>query len=80
MERDFLPGFYLSVVVVSPRVEQPPLKTGDVDLGKPTFRMGYVKTDAFDVQKQLRIEATPEQDTYKPGDARAREASGKTRG
>ncbi len=68
VERDFLPGFYLSVAVVSPRVEQPPLKTGAVDLGKPTFRMGYVKTDAFDVKKQMHIEAAPEQDTYKPGD------------
>ena len=67
VERDLLPGFYLSVVVVSARVEQPPLKTGDVDLGKPAFRMGYVKTDAFDAQKGMRIEVAPEQDTYKPG-------------
>jgi uncharacterized protein YfaS (alpha-2-macroglobulin family) len=41
---DDAPGFFLSVVVLSPRVEQPPLQTGQVDLGKPTFRMGYVKT------------------------------------
>ncbi len=66
--RDFLPGFYLSVVVVSPRVEQPPSESEDVDLGKPAFRMGYVKTDAFDPQKEMNIEAEPDRETYKPGD------------
>ena len=46
------PGFYLSVVVISPRVEQPPLETGRVDLGKPAFRMGYVKTTVSDPKKK----------------------------
>jgi len=68
VERDFLPGFFLSVVVVSPRVEQPPLEAGQVDLGKPAFRMGYVKTQVSDPDREMKIEATPEQETYKPGD------------
>ncbi|MFT4581275.1 MAG: hypothetical protein ACI8XZ_001012 [Gammaproteobacteria bacterium] len=36
---DYLPGFYVSVVAVSPRVEKP-LGPGKVDLGKPGFRLG----------------------------------------
>jgi alpha-2-macroglobulin len=41
LKPDYLPGFYVSVVAVSPRVENP-LGPGEVDLGKPGFRLGYV--------------------------------------
>ncbi len=68
VKEDDSPGFYLSVVVISPRVEQPPLETGRVDLGKPAFRMGYVKTTVSDPQKELVVHASPERETYKPGD------------
>jgi len=64
---DYLPGYYLSVVVTSPRVEQP-LGDNQVDLGKPTFRMGYVKTDVRDPYKQLVVTATPAREVYKPGE------------
>ena len=68
VKQDETPGFYLSVVVISPRVEQPPLQTGQVDLGKPTFRMGYVKTSVSDPAKELAVRVMPEHETYKPGD------------
>ncbi|NLD39207.1 MAG: large extracellular alpha-helical protein [Desulfatiglans sp.] len=67
IEKDFVPGYYLSVVVVSPRVEMP-LGENDVDLGKPAFRMGYVQGNVADPYKQLSVSAAPERDTYKPGD------------
>ena len=53
VQQDDSPGFFLSVVVMSPRVEQPPLQTGQVDLGKPSFRMGYVKTSVTDPGKEI---------------------------
>ncbi len=65
---DDAPGFFLSVVVISPRVEQPPLQMGQVDLGKPTFRMGYVKTSVIDPQKELMVSVTPAHEAYKPRD------------
>ena len=68
VKQDDLPGFYLSIVVMSPRVEQPPLQTGQVDLGKPAFRMGYVKTSVSDPRKEMVVRVTPERETYKPGD------------
>ena len=37
---DFLPGFYLSVVVISPRVEQPPLKARRCGSGQALFPHG----------------------------------------
>jgi len=65
VKKDFLPGFYLSVVVMSPRVEVPP---GDrrVDLGKPAFRMGYVNVPVADSFKEIRVQVEPGRDTYKP--------------
>jgi hypothetical protein len=64
---DHLPGFYLSVVVMSPRVDKP-LGDNQVDLGKPAFRMGYVQTLVQDPYKELRVEVQPRQAVYKPRD------------
>lgn len=64
---DMIPGFYLSVVAVSPRVATPPDDDG-VDLGRPTLRMGYVQTRVVDAHKQLQIEARPARPTYRPGE------------
>jgi len=67
VEKDYIPGYYLSVVVMSPRVDKP-LGDNDVDLGKPAFRMGYVETPVSDPYKEIAIDVKPEKDTYKPGD------------
>jgi uncharacterized protein YfaS (alpha-2-macroglobulin family) len=67
VEPDFVPGFYLSVIVTSPRVDKP-LGDGNVDLGKPNFRMGYVTVPVKDPYKEIIITVTPEQEVYKPKD------------
>jgi uncharacterized protein YfaS (alpha-2-macroglobulin family) len=65
VQQDFIPGYFLSVVVVSPRVDRPP-GDGQVDLGKPAFRMGYVKVPVIDPYKEVAVSVSPAQDTYKP--------------
>ena len=67
VEPDHLPGFYLSVVVVSPRVEKPPAED-NVDLGKPSFRVGYVRSPVRDPYKELEIVVEPADEVYKPRD------------
>ncbi|MDY6855486.1 MAG: alpha-2-macroglobulin family protein [Thermodesulfobacteriota bacterium] len=64
---DYLPGFYLSIVVTSPRVEEH-LGEGGVDLGKPAFRIGYVSVPVKDPYKEIIVNVTPERDEYKPRD------------
>ena len=64
---DLQPGFYLSVTLISPRVASP-LGGNQVDLGKPTFRTGYVKTEVTDPAKGIRVDAAPDHTVYKPGD------------
>ncbi len=67
VEPDYAPGFYLSVVVASPRVEKP-LGEGNVDLGKPAFRIGYVSVPVKDPYKEIIVNVKPEEDVYKPRD------------
>ncbi len=63
---DMAPGFYLSVVVESPRVQKP--IEGEVDLGKPAFRMGYVATKVKSTQKRIALTLTPTRMEYRPRD------------
>jgi uncharacterized protein YfaS (alpha-2-macroglobulin family) len=62
---DHLPGFYLSVLVVSPRVDQPMGEDGE-DLGKPTFRMGYAEVPVKDSAKQITLDIKQDREVYKP--------------
>ncbi|WP_244084569.1 hypothetical protein [Desulforhabdus sp. TSK] len=64
---DHLPGFYLSVMVTAPQVEKP-LGPGGEDLGKPTYRMGYVRVPVDDPHKEIAVDIRPEQEVYKPRD------------
>ena len=72
IEAAYVPGAYLSVVVFSPRVENPPPENrngaGQVDLGKPAFRIGYREIPVIDPYKQIIVNASTERDVYKPRD------------
>ena len=64
---DLIPGFYLSVTVVSPRVEKSK-GLGRLDLGKPTFRMGYVKVPIKDKYKEIVVSSKTDKEVYEPKD------------
>lgn len=64
---DYVPGFYLSIMVTSPRVADQPID-GGVDLGKPSFRMGYTTVQVTDPYKEIVVEAKTAQDVYRPRD------------
>ena len=63
---DYIPGFYLSVVVFSPRVDQP--IEGQLDLGKPSFRIGYLTVPIKDPYKEILVTAKTDHQVYKPRD------------
>lgn len=65
IDADLLPGFYLSVVAVSPRVAKP-LGDGQIDLGKPAFKIGYVKVPVADPYKQIDVSIATDAESYKP--------------
>lgn len=64
---DLLPGFYLSVVVTSPRVSKE-IKEGSIDLGKPTMRMGYAAVEVIDDANRLTGTVKSTKPTYRPGE------------
>ncbi|MDR3555717.1 MAG: MG2 domain-containing protein [Syntrophobacteraceae bacterium] len=64
---DYLPGFYVSVVVMSPRVEKPLGPAGE-DLGKPSFRLGYARLEVKDRYKEIEVKCTSDKEVYKPRD------------
>ena len=70
IEPDFVPGFYLSVVVMSPRVAPVPgattLDKEGIDLGRPTYRIGYLKVPVTDPYKTLEIRIKSDHPSYKP--------------
>jgi uncharacterized protein YfaS (alpha-2-macroglobulin family) len=72
VEPDFVPGFYLSVVVMSPRVAPVPGTSGldkeGVDLGRPTYRIGYLKVPVTDPYKTLDVAIKSDRAAYKPRD------------
>lgn len=62
---DMIPGFYVSVVAVSPRISQP-LGEGEVDLGKPLVKMGYAKIDVESPEKGITVTVSPNRQLFKP--------------
>jgi hypothetical protein len=64
---DYLPGFYLSIAVVSPRVDKPK-ELGELDLGKPAFRMGYLTVPVKDEYKMIDAKVESGKKEYRPGD------------
>jgi uncharacterized protein YfaS (alpha-2-macroglobulin family) len=63
---DLQPGFFLSATILSPRVAKP-LGENQVDLGKPTFRTGYVETRVIDPDKGIGVAVDTDHKVYKPG-------------
>ena len=61
---DHLPGFFFSATLMSPRVAKP--IEGNVDLGKPSFRMGYARITVDDPVKQLGVTVSTPKASYKP--------------
>lgn len=64
VKEEYLPGYYLSVVALSPRVAKP--IDGVVDLGKPSYKMGYVQTEVKDSKKELKVSVKSNKEIYKP--------------
>jgi alpha-2-macroglobulin len=65
VEPNYAPGFFVSVTVMSPRVQKP-IDENQVDLGKPAFRMGYVQTNVREPYKELLVDIKTDKPVYKP--------------
>jgi uncharacterized protein YfaS (alpha-2-macroglobulin family) len=64
VKEDYVPGFFVSVTIMSPRIDKP-IKD-QVDLGKPAFRMGYAKTQVKQPYKEIVVDIKTDKPVYKP--------------
>ncbi len=80
---DYVPGAYVSVVVVSPTVEATPQEThqelDSVDLGKPAFRIGYAVLPVVDPYKRIDVSVETDRAIYKPRERVSVKLRGKPR-
>lgn len=66
VKEDYLPNFYVSVVMMAPRSDNSPLKVGQLDMGKPVCRIGYTALTVHDPFKTIEIKAKSDKEVYKP--------------
>lgn len=79
--REYLPNVYISVVLLQGRVEGAAI-TKEADIGRPSFKIGYVKLSVSAKEKLLTMNITTDRKEYRPGDSvevgiRVSDASGK---
>jgi uncharacterized protein YfaS (alpha-2-macroglobulin family) len=63
---DFIPNVYVSVLLVQGRVSAAEFSQTE-DLGKPAFKIGYVKIAVDPSEKRLNVRIQTDQEAYRPG-------------
>jgi uncharacterized protein YfaS (alpha-2-macroglobulin family) len=64
---EYIPNVFVSIVLVQGRISIEN-KDRNQDLGKPSFKMGYVKLNIDPAEKNLAIDIQKENKIYKPGE------------
>ncbi len=62
---DLIPNAYVSVLLVQGRTSGAALSSAD-DVGKPSFKIGYVKLGIDPAEKRLSLDVTADKLSYKP--------------
>ncbi len=80
VKEDYLPNVYVSVMLIKGRTGLP--KTGESDLGKPSFKIGYAKLSVETSGRRLQTRITPSKKEYRAGETveaeiEVKDASGK---
>lgn len=66
--KDYLPNVFVSVVLLHGRVDSAAI-TRDADVGRPSFKMGYVNLGVSPREKLLDLTVSTKQTDYRPGDS-----------
>ncbi|MGE5313102.1 MAG: Ig-like domain-containing protein, partial [Acidobacteriota bacterium] len=68
IERAYLPNVFVSVILLEGRIESPS-DSQEKDLGKPSFKIGYVKLSVSPKEKHLDVSVEASKKEYHPGDS-----------
>lgn len=80
IKEDYLPNVYVSVMLIKGRTGLP--KSGESDLGKPSFKIGYAKLSVEASGKRLQVKISPSRKDFRVGETveaeiEVKDASGK---
>lgn len=64
-DEKLIPGFYVSVVIIKGRTSDK--IEGEVDLGKPAFKIGYKRVEVENTEKRLTTKVVPARKQTEPG-------------
>ena len=64
---DFLPNVFVSVVLLQGRTERPSARE-EADIGRPSFKIGYVALSVNPKEKKLNVSVESYEKEYRPGD------------
>ncbi|MCA9780552.1 MAG: hypothetical protein KC800_27700, partial [Candidatus Eremiobacteraeota bacterium] len=67
LTEEHLPNLYVSVMLFRGRI-QPPTEDDTEDIGKPTFKIGYVDLPVSPESKRLKVTIETDSDRYGPND------------
>lgn len=65
-KESYAPGVYLSVVLIKGRTSDK--IDGDIDLGKPSFKMGLIPVEVVNSATRLQVKSKTSKAEYKPGE------------
>lgn len=65
-DEKFIPGFYASLVVMKGRSSDK--IEGEIDLGRPQFKIGYSRVEVANLPKRLTVDVKPSRPQAKPGE------------
>ncbi len=65
--REYLPNVFVSVVLLQGRVESAAI-TKETDIGRPSFKIGYINLPVSSNTKQLSVSVELDKKEYRPGD------------
>ncbi len=64
IKKEYIPTIYVSILIIKGRTSEK-LEEG-VDVGKPTFRIGYTKLDVLPDEVYLKLELSTEKEEFRP--------------
>lgn len=68
IQSEHLPNVYVSVVLLQGRIPDKGFTEDGDDLGKPSFKIGYLNLPVTAVEKRLTVKVKPDRETYGPGE------------
>lgn len=68
IESDHLPNVYVSVMLFAGRLPDKGFAEDGFDLGKPSFKIGYVNLPVETGEKRLNVKVSTDKPSYRPGE------------